>query len=305
MLHTCDCLTAMPEILSIVDSMRGAWRALPLGPGIERDTVRALIAGAGMLTVISAIERLYHIRTHYRTRMFAHDLAYWFYYRSGLHALMVYVLILAAIERPLSSLDAFLNLQLLSNIPWVPQIFLFTVINDGIAYWVHRAQHYSRFLWAFHATHHSQEHITFATTHRSHPLEGVIVSTMTYIPMRILGVPVESGIVLFLAKELIAALSHSQIPWGYGPFNRLIVSPRHHAFHHSRDPMHHNKNFGVFFSFWDYLFGTAVNRDSPAPVRFGLENVDNTSLWSTLVTPFRLLRESYAAPAPGQVPGPR
>ncbi len=238
----------MPEILSIVDNVRSAWRALPLGVGFERGIIRAMIAGVCLLTVICAIERLYSVRTHYRSRMFAHDVAYWFYYRSGLHAFLVYVLVLAAIEQPLSSLDALLDIHLLSTMALVPQILLFTLINDGIAYWVHRAQHHYRFLWAFHATHHSQEQISFATTHRSHPLDGVIVSTMTYIPLHILGVPAEAGVLLYLAKEFIAALSHSQIPWGYGPFYRIIVSPRYHAFHHSLDPRHHDRNFGVFFS---------------------------------------------------------
>ncbi len=36
----------------------------------------------------------------------------------------------------------------------------------------------------------------------------------------------------------------------------LAVAPQSHRIHHSVDPRHHAKNFGVVFSFWDRLMGT-------------------------------------------------
>lgn len=294
----------MTELFSLLEGMRSAWKALPLGP-FERDLLKAVILGLGFLFIISAIERSYQIRTQYRSRLFAQDVAYWFYYRGGLHSFIIYALVLAVIEKPLASVDSLLDLKLLSGLPLAAQILLFTLINDFAGYWVHRAQHHYKFLWAFHTTHHSQETLSFATTHRSHPLEGVILPVLTYVPLRVLGIPAESGVLLYLVKEFIAAASHSQIPWTYGPLYRVIVSPRYHAYHHSADPAHHNKNYGVFFSFWDYLFGSAVKDDSRAPTRFGLDNVKPISLWSTLAAPFQLLREFYFSPSRRKLTGLR
>jgi sterol desaturase/sphingolipid hydroxylase (fatty acid hydroxylase superfamily) len=286
----------MTELFSLLDGLLSAWKAIPLGP-VKRDLLKALIFGLCLFCIYYPIERSYHVHTQYRSRMFAHDVVYWFYYGSGLHSFLVYWLILAAIEKPLSSLDSFLGVTLLSGLPLVLQLLFFVLVSDLITYWVHRAQHHYRFLWAFHTTHHSQVALNFATSRRSHPLDTVILSVLNYVPLRILGAPAEAGVLLYIAIALITTAQHSQIPSGYGFLYRIIVSPRFHAYHHSVDPAHHNKNFGSVFSFWDYLFGTAVMDDSRRPVRFGLDNVKPTSLWSTLVAPFHLLREFYFSPA--------
>ena len=99
---------------------------------------------------------------------------------------------------------------------------------------------------------------------------------------------------ILIVVELSLEAQHTQLPWKLGPFYKVFVTPTFHSFHHSVDPAHYNKNFSSrMFSFWDYLFGTAVKDDSPAPVRLGLPEVRMSSLWSTVALPFQLVLEFY------------
>jgi sterol desaturase/sphingolipid hydroxylase (fatty acid hydroxylase superfamily) len=43
------------------------------------------------------------------------------------------------------------------------------------------------------------------------------------------------------------------------------VSPQFHRIHHSIEPEHRDRNFGVIFSFWDRLFGTLYRGDGGYP----------------------------------------
>jgi sterol desaturase/sphingolipid hydroxylase (fatty acid hydroxylase superfamily) len=149
--------------------------------------------------------------------------------------------------------------------------------------------------------HHSQERLTFVTGARFHPVEQLILSALSYIPLRIAGFNEFVWLPLTLIIMFQAEIEHSQIPWKYGPFYRILVSPRFHSFHHSIDPACRDKHFGQTLCVWDYMFGTAVKDDEPIPSRFGVENVKPVSLWDTLATPFLLLREYYAAPQPTRV----
>lgn len=66
-------------------------------------------------------------------------------------------------------------------------------------------------------------------------------------------------------------LRHSHVWFSYGPvFNRLFMSPAHHQIHHSVDPCHWKKNFGVKLSIWDGLFGTHYHPGHPEVRQVGL-----------------------------------
>jgi sterol desaturase/sphingolipid hydroxylase (fatty acid hydroxylase superfamily) len=52
------------------------------------------------------------------------------------------------------------------------------------------------------------------------------------------------------------------------------VSPIQHQVHHSIDPRHRNKNFGVKFAVWDVLFGTLYVPREPETLQVGLPDAD-------------------------------
>ena len=49
---------------------------------------------------------------------------------------------------------------------------------------------------------------------------------------------------------------HSPIRLHLGVLGRYIVDNRVHRIHHSLEPAHFDKNFGMFTTLWDRLFGT-------------------------------------------------
>ena len=270
------------------------WRALPLGP-LERDGIRALLLGVALLVLVGGIERAHRLSAApYRTRGFLHDVAYWFYYRLGLHYLFFLALIFPA-------LAAFLPARgdgLLGGLPFALQALLYFALADLCVYWIHRAQHRFRWLWAFHSVHHSQTELTFATSQRVHPLDHLVQDVLMFVPLSLLGFDGAAWIPLYLAGELTLALQHSRIPWTYGPLYRVLVSPVFHRYHHAADPAYHHTNFAGIFSFWDYLFGTAARREGPLPQAFGVDGLHHATLLDTLVAPFRQLRMPAARPLP-------
>lgn len=247
----------------------------------------------GLFVVIYLIERAYgHSSRLYLSRAFIHDLGYWLYYRSGVHNL----LLTAAVFYLLAPLLQPLRLSLLAGWPTVARYFVYWIIFDFIAYWVHRWKHSSRILWAFHAVHHSQEKLSFVTLTRGHPFEQLFGSVIAFIPLVVLGAPPTAWLPLQLVREFLEAIQHSSIPWRLGPLYRLVVSPNFHSFHHSTDPKHHNRNFGVNLAIWDFLFGTAVD-ERVRPAAFGLDQVKMPTVWSQLIEPFSLLKRNYTSSA--------
>ena len=283
----------MEDPASLIDGLRQSWRALLPGT-MERTMAAAVLYGLFYYLFVLLVERLCGTRTgNYRTRGFAHDAVYYFYLKTGLEKLVFPVALFTALREPLS----FLDLRLVSSLPFALQFLAWLVVADFVQYWVHRAKHHYKFLWAFHTTHHSQEHVNFATFARVHPVEDLIGQFVHVVLLLVMGLDPVSSFALYLCLDFVNETQHSRIPWKLGPLYRVFVTPTFHLHHHSTDPAHHDRNFAVLFSAWDFLFGTAVKADSPIPTKFGLDDVKPTSLVSTLVMPFRLLYRFYA---PGQ-----
>jgi sterol desaturase/sphingolipid hydroxylase (fatty acid hydroxylase superfamily) len=254
--------------------------------------LRAFVVGIVFYFLIYLLERASGGTTvQYRSRGFLQDLVYWFYYRSGLNEL----LFMAALFSFLGPRLAFLQLRLMTSLHPVVRGIIWFLLADFSAYWVHRFQHASRFVWAFHSTHHAQEQLNFATTTRFHPLDHFL-SNANFFLVLILGASPLNWLPIYMTMDFIATTQHSQIKWRFGPLSRILVTPRFHSFHHSTDPRHYNKNFGAYLTLWDHMFGTAV--DAPEqPAEYGLTDVKMPTLMSTLVVPFRLLHQLYARPS--------
>jgi len=286
----------MDAVAVIAAGIRDLWRDLALS-SFEKTVVKIVLLTAAIFIFVHVAERIAGIRNgNYRSRAFLHDLSYWVYYRAGIDAFLIQAAIIAALERPL----AFVDVRLFASLPFAAHVLLLLLVADFMAYWIHRAEHRFRFMWAFHTTHHSQETLTFATIARFHPVEALYHSLLAYIPLRSLGIDPMAWLPMYLFVQLHSAIQHTRIPWTFGPLYRLIATPRFHSFHHATDPAHHDKNFANIFSFWDHLFGTAVKEGTPLPTRFGLADIQSPSLLSTLTTPFKLLYRFYILPLRGR-----
>ena len=250
-----------------------------LRPFAQSFTISALLF---LLTVL--LEARSHANlTRYRQPGFRSDVLYAVFYTSGIYVVLIYIPIMGWLgPTPLFSL--------FPRLP-VPVAMLATFLVQDLAnYWMHRLEHASRILWAFHSVHHSQQVLSGITQFRHHVVNQLLHQVVMLIPiMALLGLPVGMWLPVTLAFSLLESLQHAELDWTYGPLRRLFVSPVFHSIHHSTDPRKFGKNFGMTLSLWDFLFGTAD--DSQARERaYGLPDwtVPESPL-AQFTAPFRAL----------------
>jgi sterol desaturase/sphingolipid hydroxylase (fatty acid hydroxylase superfamily) len=127
-------------------------------------------------------------------------------------------------------------------------------VGDFVYYWCHRLQH--RFFWRFHAVHHSVREMSGVSAfhHISEPLFRFALYTapLAFFTQDPFALPVLGWLV-----ALQGYYEHSQTRLNFGPLGRYLVDNRFHRIHHSIEPEHYDKNFGVIVTLWDSLFGTA------------------------------------------------
>ncbi|CAA0107682.1 Uncharacterised protein [BD1-7 clade bacterium] len=168
------------------------------------------------------------------------------------------------------------------------------VADDFARFFTHLCYHKIPLLWRFHAVHHSATILTPLTLYRVHIVEvilnamrsifvaGVIGGIFIWLftgkiaPLEILGVSIFS-----LMFNLAGAnLRHSPIWLGYGKVEKWVLSPAQHQIHHSANPAHFDKNFGVMIALWDRIFGTWVASEQTQVNAFGLS--ENAEVKQTL-----------------------
>jgi sterol desaturase/sphingolipid hydroxylase (fatty acid hydroxylase superfamily) len=157
---------------------------------------------------------------------------------------------------------------------WVA-FLAYLVVFDFVDYWLHRGQHRFHWWWTLHAVHHSQRQMTMWSDNRNHLLDDLIRDIVFVLVARLIGVAPGQFVAIVACTQLIESLSHANLRLSFGPFERLLVSPRFHRQHHGLDcgetavnPDGHN--FAVLFPLWDILFRTG--RFEPGYVRTGLRD---------------------------------
>jgi len=206
------------------------------------------------------------------------------------------------VETPiLSSASAFILYTILS-----------VLLIDLAVYVTHRLQHKIPLLWHFHSVHHSAEVMTPLTLYRMHPIDlvftGVTVAVFTGIcygglfyatgeapqQMTVFGL----NIVVMLFYVFGYNLRHSHVWFAFPQWvSHILVSPAQHQIHHSSDPKHFDKNMGLIFAFWDWLFGTLYVPRHYEKLTFGLSR-DNPNPFNSIadiyLKPFGWARETIA-----------
>ncbi|HET6942711.1 MAG TPA: sterol desaturase family protein [Sphingomicrobium sp.] len=134
-------------------------------------------------------------------------------------------------------------------------IMLLVLLNDFVTYWSHRFQH--RFLWPIHSLHHSQTELHAANGY-AHFTERSFRYLVFGIPLSLIGFEFAAAPYLItLLSGVLERYIHSPTTAHLGPLRYVLVDNRFHRIHHSLEPQHFDKNFGILFSFWDRIFGTA------------------------------------------------
>jgi sterol desaturase/sphingolipid hydroxylase (fatty acid hydroxylase superfamily) len=153
------------------------------------------------------------------------------------------------------------------SIPWivVPRIGLLPrwlviatilVAMDGCNWLAHFANHRVRVLWRFHELHHSQEDMSVLTVFRTHPLVHVSY-LVALVPAIVLLANGAVPTILLVVYAAILAFEHSNTNFGFGPLERIFVSPNYHRIHHRLEGRQ-DVNLGFALTIWDQLSHRAI-----------------------------------------------
>lgn len=128
-------------------------------------------------------------------------------------------------------------------------------IGDFISYWRHRIEH-TRWFWPAHVIHHSDTDMTWLTLSRFHPINRVTTAAIDVSLLAVLGFPAWALVANNLIRHYYGEFIHADLPWMYGRFSKLFVSPVMHRWHHARDVTGAGSNFATVFSVFDRGFCT-------------------------------------------------
>jgi len=199
------------------------------------------------------------------------------------------------------------NIGHVTEQPTVGMLILFTVsmllAYDVSYYWYHNLQHRFPFLWELHKVHHSAEVMVGTTKDRIHPLDdvmnrvwdGLITGPVYGFWLFFAYDPVELtilGVNVYVLRNIIMMdfVRHTHLKISFGKVvNALILCPHYHQLHHSTNPKHYDKNFGLMLSIWDRMFGTLVVPEPNESFSFGLgrEGDEYHSVSGLFILPLR------------------
>ena len=191
--------------------------------------------------------------------------------------------------------------------PFLAQFLVFLILADFLQWCIHNLLHRVPWLWTFHKVHHTITTMDWVGNWRFHWMEIVVYKSLQWLPLAWLDASSEAIFAVAVVTTVWGDFNHANLDVGLGPLGYVLNNPRMHLWHHDQSSEGGTaKNFGIVFSLWDYLFGTAVDERTPAPARFGLDSVKPRSLWSTLADPFTMDAGAYntyatAAITPGTI----
>jgi sterol desaturase/sphingolipid hydroxylase (fatty acid hydroxylase superfamily) len=176
----------------------------------------------------------------------------------GLAALITYGLITGwhrFVAGPIVKVPLAVLFEPLGPFATVGAIVVLVTLIDFLHYWRHRLEHYA--FWRIHKIHHAATELHAANS-IGHPLQAVPEFLVVTAPLALFAfdgpaVPVAVSIFISFSARFV----HSPINFHLGPFRYAFVDNRYHRIHHSLESQHFGKNFGIFLTVWDQLFGTA------------------------------------------------
>lgn len=220
--------------------------------------LRAVVAGPATLLIIGAflvVERTWPAQSRPMfARGYRHDLIF-----TVVNATVVVPLVTAltlAFVHVARTAAPWIVLPRLGFVPQWAVIVVLVVAMDGCNWAVHLANHRTRVLWRFHELHHSQEDMSVLTVFRTHPLIHFSY-LVALLPGLVLLANGTLSIAVLVVYGAIVAFAHSNTRLGFGPLERIVVSPNFHRIHHKVDGPQ-DVNLGFALTVWDQLFGRAV-----------------------------------------------
>ncbi len=177
-------------------------------------------------------------------------------------------------------------------------------------YAYHTLQHRVPILWELHKVHHSAEVMVGTTKDRVHPVDeimnkawdGLITGPVYGLWLFQIADPVELtvlGINIYILRNIIMMdfVRHTHLKVSFGQvLNQIVLCPHFHQLHHSTNPKHYDRNFGLMLTVWDRLFGTLAKPERDETFEFGLpdrEADQYQSLYGLYVLPLRRVASHF------------
>lgn len=252
-------------------------------------TIYSLLLNLGVFVIISLIEigfvgwgksSVYRLFTK-RSKSMATDLWCWTLSVFGIYRTFSLMLSFGLFYMIVSLMYKYIGEFELNTLFGNDQIrFLFVfILSDFKIYIWHYFMHRNAF-WELHKLHHSATEFNIITNSRVHFIESAIGMVFHAAAFLLLGVPPVYYLFMVYIKDIHANLLHSNVRHSFGWVGRyLIISPNGHHIHHSKDPRHHNKNFGAFFTWWDHLFSTFYISSEPIEIGIDDEEYNKKGFW--------------------------
>jgi sterol desaturase/sphingolipid hydroxylase (fatty acid hydroxylase superfamily) len=180
------------------------------------------------------------------------------------------IIVFGFIIRGIDESTGLSRLNLFADVPIWLQLVFFVITHDIYIYWMHRWQHKNKYLWRIHEAHHSPKKVDWLSGSRSHALEILLNQTIEFLPIVLLGAPVE----VLAYKAAISAVwgmhIHANLNLNTGNLQKIINGPEMHRLHHTTGKGR-NRNFATKLAIWDWLFGTAYLPEGIKAEDYGLK----------------------------------
>lgn len=148
---------------------------------------------------------------------------------------------------------------------------LLFVLTDLCFYWMHRASHRVRWLWAAHVTHHSSERMNFSTAMRQNATNIFNGGWLFYVPLALLGFnPVWIGVCYALSLVYQFFIHTTLVGKLHPAIEYVFNTPNHHRVHHGRNPAYIDTNYGGVLILFDRLFGSFTRERDDQQIEYGI-----------------------------------
>lgn len=144
---------------------------------------------------------------------------------------------------------------------------------DFCYYWLHRASHHIRWLWASHFPHHTPTEINLHVALRKGWFARHSGTYLFYLPLMLIGFHPK---VMFVWVPIIISyqfLIHSSWIPKLGWLEFFLNTPSHHRMHHVKNL---NTNFGGVLIIFDRIFGTFTAEENQQKYIYGLNEEFNS-----------------------------
>ena len=144
------------------------------------------------------------------------------------------------------------------DILWVPlSLAAAMLLHETYYYWVHRWMHHPAVFKYVHKVHHESLSTSSWTAFSFHPSEGLIEALIMPLILVLLPMHPITIVIHLLIMTLSSVINHLDIELYPKWFARnkltiYLIGATHHSLHHRQ----FQKNYGLYFTFWDRWMGT-------------------------------------------------